>query len=121
MLSMTYRDISNLLTKALQKEIVLKGELFGDDNIADIRVKNNKQNKKMNTPEYNHEKYPIIIGKKYQYFDLEGKDVMQTKEFAILKSADLDENIFRLEIIDSSWFWQNNYGAFIYHWKLVKE
>ena len=116
MLSMTYRDISNLLTKALQKEIVLKGELFGDDNIADIRVKAEENN-----PEYNHEKYPIIIGKKYQYFDLKDENLVKIDEFAILKSADLDENIFRLEIIDSSWFWQNNYGAFIYHWKLVKE
>ncbi len=70
---------------------------------------------------YNHEKYPIIIGKKYQYFDLKDEKIVQTDEYGILDAADLEKDVFELKVINSNFFWRGQYGSFVFHWKIVKE
>lgn len=74
----------------------------------------------MNTTQFDHKKYPIIIGKKYQYFDLNGEKLIKTNEYAIIQAVDLDRDVFKLEFIDNFEKWYGNYGAFIYHWKIKK-
>lgn len=59
------------------------------------------------------DKYPIILGKKYEY--------SEDGTLATLISADLKTDEFELGYHDSIWRWKSNYSSFTYYWKLKDE
>lgn len=70
---------------------------------------------------YNHDKYPMIIGAKYLYSSREGAaNKSFDKMIGTLERVELSKKEIELRINETLFYWIGNYESFTFYWKLIK-